>query len=129
MCPVYESLVAISGISGSLSANMTPLWTQQALAPVTCRTWPSELQTQPVLLWEVISFVITLTVGCVARATVAHVEVWGSGKYFYLCSPGCPVSHSVNQAGLKLRELPASASQVMLLKTCITIALLKTYFQ
>jgi hypothetical protein len=35
-----------------------------------------------------------------------------------LCSPGCPVTHSVNQAGLELRNLPASASQVLGLKAC-----------
>jgi hypothetical protein len=28
-----------------------------------------------------------------------------------LCSPGCPGTHSVDQAGLKLRNSPASASQ------------------
>jgi hypothetical protein len=27
-----------------------------------------------------------------------------------LCSPGCPGTHFVDQAGLKLRNLPASAS-------------------
>ena len=27
-----------------------------------------------------------------------------------LCSPGCPGTHSVDQAGLKLRNPPASAS-------------------
>jgi hypothetical protein len=27
-----------------------------------------------------------------------------------LCSPGCPASHSVDQAGLELRNPPASAS-------------------
>lgn len=58
ICQMHESdpLVAISGVSGSLSTNITPLWTQQALASVTCRTWPSELQAQPLLLWEMISF-------------------------------------------------------------------------
>jgi hypothetical protein len=30
-----------------------------------------------------------------------------------LCSPGCPGTHSVDQAGLQLRNLPASASQVL----------------
>jgi hypothetical protein len=30
-----------------------------------------------------------------------------------LCSPGCPETHSVDQAGLELRNLPASASQVL----------------
>jgi hypothetical protein len=33
-----------------------------------------------------------------------------------LCSPGCPVTHSVNQAGLETRESPASASSVLGLK-------------
>jgi hypothetical protein len=30
-----------------------------------------------------------------------------------LCSPGSPGTHSIDQAGLKLRDLPASASQVL----------------
>jgi hypothetical protein len=33
-----------------------------------------------------------------------------------LCSPGCPGTHSVDQAGLELRNLPASASRVLGLK-------------
>ena len=33
-----------------------------------------------------------------------------------LRSPGCPQTHSVDQAGLKLRNRPASASQVLGLK-------------
>jgi hypothetical protein len=37
-----------------------------------------------------------------------------------LCSPGYPGTHSVDQAGLKLRNLPASASQVLGLKACAT---------
>jgi hypothetical protein len=39
-----------------------------------------------------------------------------------LCSPGCPGTHSVDQAGLKLRNLPASVCQVLGLKVCATIA-------
>jgi hypothetical protein len=39
-----------------------------------------------------------------------------------LCSPGCPGTHSVDQAGLELRNLPASASQVLGLQTCATTA-------
>jgi hypothetical protein len=38
-----------------------------------------------------------------------------------LCSPGCPGTHSVDQAGLKLRNPPASA-QVLRLKACATTA-------
>ena len=30
-----------------------------------------------------------------------------------LCCPGCPGTHSVDQAGLELRNLPASASQML----------------
>jgi hypothetical protein len=30
-----------------------------------------------------------------------------------LCSPGCPGTHSVDQAGLELKNLPASASRVL----------------
>jgi hypothetical protein len=38
-----------------------------------------------------------------------------------LCSPGCPGTHFVDQAVLKLRNLPASASQVLGLKACATL--------
>jgi hypothetical protein len=39
-----------------------------------------------------------------------------------LCSPSCPGTHSVEQAGLELRNPPASASQVLGLKACTTTA-------
>jgi hypothetical protein len=35
--------------------------------------------------------------------------------------PGCPGTHSVDQAGLELRSSPAPASQVLGLKACATI--------
>jgi hypothetical protein len=38
-----------------------------------------------------------------------------------LCSPGCPGTHSVDQDGLKLRNPPASASQVLEVKLCTTM--------
>jgi hypothetical protein len=38
-----------------------------------------------------------------------------------LCIPGCPGTHSVDQAGLDLRNPPASASQVLGLKACATM--------
>jgi hypothetical protein len=44
-----------------------------------------------------------------------------------LSSPGCPGTHSVDQAGLELRNLPASASQVLGLKACATTAQLVTF--
>jgi hypothetical protein len=40
-----------------------------------------------------------------------------------LCSPGCPGTHSVDQAGLKLRNPPASASRVLGSKVCASNAL------
>jgi hypothetical protein len=42
-----------------------------------------------------------------------------------LCSPGCPGTHSIDQAGLELRNLSASASQVLGLKASTTTAQLK----
>ena len=37
-----------------------------------------------------------------------------------LYSSGCPGTHFVDQAGLELRNLPASASRVLGLKACTT---------
>ena len=41
---------------------------------------------------------------------------------FSLCSSSRPGTHSLDQAGLKFRDLPASASQVLGLKACATSA-------
>jgi hypothetical protein len=42
----------------------------------------------------------------------------------FLCSPGCPETHSIDQVGLELRDLPASASasasRVLGSKACAT---------
>jgi hypothetical protein len=38
----------------------------------------------------------------------------------FLYSPGCPGTHFVDQAGLELRNPPASASQVLVLKESAT---------
>jgi hypothetical protein len=49
-----------------------------------------------------------------------------------LCSPGCPATHFVDQAGFKLRNLPVSASQVVGLKVCATmpcLGLMRILFQ
>jgi hypothetical protein len=45
-----------------------------------------------------------------------------------LCSCGCPGTHSVDEAGLKLRNLPASASQVLGLKVCANTAWHRSIF-
>jgi hypothetical protein len=45
-----------------------------------------------------------------------------------LYSPGCPGTHSVDQAGLELRNLPASASQILGLKACAITAQKEKFF-
>jgi hypothetical protein len=45
-----------------------------------------------------------------------------------LYSPGCPGTHFVDQAGLELRNPPASASRVLGLKACATTAQREFYF-
>jgi hypothetical protein len=45
-----------------------------------------------------------------------------------LCSPGCPGTHSVEQAVLELRDLPASASCVLGIKTCATTTQMNVIF-
>jgi hypothetical protein len=46
-----------------------------------------------------------------------------------LCSPGCPGTHSVDQAGLEIRNPPASASRVLGLKACATTPSSKLCFK
>ena len=55
----------------------------------------------------------------------------------FLCSPGCPGTHSVDQAGFELRNPPAFASEVLGLKVCaitpcligVSIAVIKYHNQ
>ena len=46
----------------------------------------------------------------------------------FLSNPVCPGTYSVDQAGLELRDLPASASQVLGSKACTTTAWLDLVF-
>ena len=46
----------------------------------------------------------------------------------FLCIPGCLGVCSIDQAILKLRDLPASAFPVLELKTCATTARLVYYY-
>jgi hypothetical protein len=48
--------------------------------------------------------------------------------FLFLYSPGSPGTHSVDQAGLKLRNPPASPSQVLGLKACTTTAWQRSFF-
>ena len=51
------------------------------------------------------------------------------GDKVSLYSPGYPGIHSVDQAGVELRNLPASASRVLGLKACTTTARLILIFE
>ena len=62
-------------------------------------------------------FVFVLSFGCFFWGGGVG---WGGETGFLLYSPGCPGTHSVDQAGLELRNLPASASRVLGLKACTT---------
>jgi hypothetical protein len=46
-----------------------------------------------------------------------------------LCSPGCPGTHFVDQAGLKFRNPSASASRVLGLKACATMPGMNSYLR
>jgi hypothetical protein len=50
------------------------------------------------------------------------VCLFGFRNRVSLCSPSCPGTHFVDQAGLELRNPPASASRVLGLKACATTA-------
>jgi hypothetical protein len=66
---------------------------------------------------------------CLLRLEPGSSAKTGSTFFFFLVfrnrvslySPGCPGTYSVDQAGLKLRNPPASASQVLGLKACATM--------
>jgi hypothetical protein len=47
----------------------------------------------------------------------------------FLCSPGCPRTHFADQAGLELRNSPASASQMLGLQACTTTAWLGVFLK
>ena len=52
-----------------------------------------------------------------------------SRQVFSVYSPGCPGTHSVDQAGLEHRNPPASASQVLGLQACAITARLGSPFK
>jgi hypothetical protein len=54
--------------------------------------------------------------------------VFGFSRQGFSVYPGCPGTHFVYQAGLKLRNLPASASQMLGLKVCATTPSFKISF-
>jgi hypothetical protein len=46
-------------------------------------------------------------------SSIPSNHIMAHNHFFSLFSPGCPGTHSVDQAGLELRNPPASASQVL----------------
>ena len=54
--------------------------------------------------------------------------IWIFRDRISLCSPGCPGTHSLDQAGLELRNLPASVSQSAGITGCTTTAQLSLWF-
>jgi hypothetical protein len=68
---------------------------------------------------------------CCDLSTGPHSSI-GTSFFFRdrasLYSPGCPGTHFVDQAGLKLRNPPASASGVLGLKACTTMPGLSELF-
>jgi hypothetical protein len=81
-----------------------------------------------------VSYVYIVCMGCVYLVCMDYVFLvfflfvwfWFWSLVFQdrvsLHNPGCPRTHSVDQAGLELRNLPASASQGLGLKVCATTA-------
>jgi hypothetical protein len=76
--------------------------------------WQSLLE-QPLLAFN--AYILR---GKLAPYCVTLFIYWFFRDRVSLCSPGCPGTHSVDQAGLELRNLPASVSQVLGLKACAT---------
>lgn len=82
------------------------VWTPRALvATLLYGTWPFEITPQSPL-GDVSSLFLFWSVVCLDRD--------------FLCSLGCPGTHSVDQVGFHLRD--ASASQVLALEVCNTTA-------
>jgi hypothetical protein len=67
----------------------------------------------PCLAWG------THTVGCTVFFVCLFLFLFFRDRVS-LCIPGCPGTHFVDQAGLELRNPPASASRVLGLKACAT---------
>ena len=70
---------------------------------------------------SLLSFHLRICLGSDCLLVCLFVYVFWFFETGFLCSPGCSGTHFVDQAGLELRNLPASASQVLGLKECATM--------
>jgi hypothetical protein len=101
----------------------TPLLPMCSIAQLLARDW--------------ISYTLSLHLSYFLKQSWLHVLASREQLIFvvivfetgFLCSPGCPGTHSVDQPGLELRNSPASASQVLGLKACATTARLVLLFE
>ena len=64
----------------------------------------------------------SMLLGAALRIQKPHIISSELSLSLFLYNLGCPGTHSVDQAGLELRNLPDSASQVLGLKACTTTA-------
>jgi hypothetical protein len=112
-----------------------------------CGIMGLSFQLQFLCMWVWGSSIQTLPdIGHSSSPTLIHHQIVTSWSYFVfivvvlfslfvfrdrvsLCSSDCPGTHCVDQAGLQLRNPPASASQVLGLKACTTTAPLWSYFE
>jgi hypothetical protein len=65
---------------------------------------------------------------CLLFCCCCYFVLFWFGLVFRVRVSGCPGTHFVDQTGLKLRNLPASASQVLGLKVCATTTRLQQCF-
>jgi hypothetical protein len=75
------------------------------------------------MFWPLV-FSVNMVICCLVGFLFWGVFLLGGGAWdrVSLYSPGCPGTHSVAQAGFKLKNPPASAAQVLGLKVCATTA-------
>jgi hypothetical protein len=111
-----------------------PMWTEdQQLARISLGLQDSIWTTETSSLLDStatrsLDFLLqTVTIGLLESQPVSHSNKPPPLFFFFrdrvsLCSPGCPGTHFVDQAGVKLRNPPASASQELGLKACTTTA-------
>ena len=106
---------------GGRAANPQPRWSD-----VCSCTLPSQFETQNpahtnhkdhMAKYQAATVLFVFLFGCLVGWLVGLVWFFETG---FLCSPGRPGTHSVDQAGLQLRNPPTSASQVLGLKACTT---------
>jgi hypothetical protein len=74
-----------------------------------------------IYIWYVyLAYIFGIYIWHIYLVYIFGIYIWFFRDRVSLCSPGCPGTHFVDQAGLELRNLSASASQVLGLKAWAT---------